>query len=135
MSKAAIYTTYTTNVSGATVAAGGIVPVGGTTRRYGCNIKQDGNTITLCGQGYYLVNVSATLAPSEAGTVTLTAQKDGVPIIGAIGAETVAASGTANIHLTAIVRNACGCDSSILSLLLGGVAAVVSNVAVTVVKL
>lgn len=132
MSKAAIYTT---NVSGATVAAGGIVPVGGTTRRYGCNIKQDGNTITLCGQGYYLVNVSATLAPSEAGTVTLTAQKDGVPIIGAIGAETVAASGTANIHLTAIVRNACGCDSSILSLLLGGVAAVVSNVAVTVVKL
>ena len=124
MSKAAIYTT---NVSGATVAAGGIVPVGGTTRRYGCNIKQDGNTITLCGQGYYLVNVSATLAPSEAGTVTLTAQKDGVPIIGA--------SGTANIQLTAIVRNACGCDSSILSLLLGGVAAVVSNVAVTVVKL
>lgn len=132
MSKAAIYTT---NVSGATVAAGGIVPVGGTTRRYGCNIKQDENTITLCGQGYYLVNVSATLAPSEAGTVTLTAQKDGVPIIGATGAETVAASGTANIHLTAIVRNACGCDSSILSLLLGGVAAVVSNVAVTVVKL
>ena len=44
MSKAAIYTT---NVSGATVAAGGIVPVGGTTRRYGCNIKQDGNTITV----------------------------------------------------------------------------------------
>lgn len=132
MSKAAIYTT---NVSGATVAAGGIVPVGGTTRRYGCNIKQDGNTITLCGQGYYLVNVSATLAPSEAGTVTLTAQKDGVPIIGATGAETVAGGGTANIYLTAIVRNACGCDSSILSLLLGGVAAVVSNVAVTVVKL
>lgn len=132
MSKAAIYTT---NVSGATVAAGGIVPVGGTTRRYGCNVKQDGNTITLCGQGYYLVNVSATLAPSEAGTVTLTAQKDGVPIIGATGAETVAASGTANIYLAAIVRNACGCDSSILSLLLGGVAAVVSNVAVTVVKL
>ena len=77
------------------------------------------------------MNVSATLAPSEAGTVTLTAQKDGVPIIGATGAETVAA----NIYLTAIVRNACGCDSSILSLLLGGVAAVVSNVAVTVVKL
>ena len=71
MSKAAIYTT---NVSGATVAAGGIVPVGGTTRRYGCNIKQDGNIITLCGQGYYLVNVSATLAPSEAGTVTVTVQ-------------------------------------------------------------
>lgn len=71
MSKSAIYTT---NVSNPTVAAGGIVPVGSTTRRYGCNIRQDGNAITLCGQGYYLVNVSATVAPTAAGTVSLTAQ-------------------------------------------------------------
>ena len=75
MSKSAIYTT---NVSNPTVAVGGIVPVGSTTRRYGCNIRQDGNAITLCGQGYYLVNVSATVAPTAAGTVSLTAQKDGV---------------------------------------------------------
>lgn len=37
MSKSAIYTT---NVSNPTVAVGGIVPVGSTTRRYGCNIRQ-----------------------------------------------------------------------------------------------
>ncbi|MFR0798493.1 MAG: hypothetical protein ACLSHJ_06930 [Oscillospiraceae bacterium] len=80
MSKSAIYTT---NVSAPTVAVGGIVPFGTTTRRYGCNIRQDGNAITLCGQGYYLVNISATLAPTAAGTVSLTAQKDGVAIIGA----------------------------------------------------
>ena len=77
MSKSAIYTT---NGSNPTVAAGGIVPVGSATRRYGCNIRQDGNAITLCGQGYYLVNVSATVAPTAAGTVSLTAQKDGVAI-------------------------------------------------------
>lgn len=71
MSKSAIYTT---NVSNPTVPVGGIVPVGSTTRRYGCNIRQDGNAITLCGQGYYLVNVSATVAPTAAGTVSLTAQ-------------------------------------------------------------
>lgn len=133
MSKSAIYTT---NTSAPTVAIGGIIPVGSTTRRYGCNIKQDGNTITLCGNGYYLVNVSATVTPSAAGTVSVTAQKDGVAIIGATGSETVAAAAdSATIGLTAIVRNACGCESSILSFVLGGVAAVVNNLAVTVVKL
>lgn len=132
MSKSAIYTT---NVSAPTVQAGAIVPVGNTTRRYGCSVRQDGNTITLCGQGYYLVNVSATLSPTAAGTVSLTAQKDGVAIIGATAAQTVAANGTANVAITAIVRNACGCESSILSLLLGGVESVVNNLAVTVEKL
>lgn len=132
MSKSAIYTT---NVSNPAVAVGGIVPVGSTTRRYGCNIRQDGNAITLCGQGYYLVNVSATVAPTAAGTVSLTAQKDGVAIIGATAAQTVAANGVATLNITAIVRNACGCDGSLLSLVLDGVASVVNNLAVTVEKL
>lgn len=133
MSKSAIYTT---NTTAPTIAVDGIIPVGTTTRRYGCNIRQDGNAITLCGQGYYLVNVSATVTPTAAGTVSVTAQKDGVAIVGATGSETVAAAATdVNIGLTAIVRNACGCDSSILSFVLGGVAAVVDNLAVTVVKL
>lgn len=132
MSKSAIYTT---NVSNPTVAAGGIVPVGSTTRRYGCNIRQDGNAITLCGQGYYLVNISATVAPTAAGTVSLTAQKDGVAIIGATAAQTVAANGVANLNITTILRNACGCDGSLLSLVLDGVASVVNNLAVTVEKL
>ncbi len=132
MSKSAIYTT---NVSNPAVEVGGIVPVGSTTRRYGCNVRQDGNAITLCGQGYYLVNASATVAPSAAGTVSLTAQKDGVAIIGATASQTVAASGVANLNITGIVRNACGCDGSLLSLVLGGVASVINNLAVTVEKL
>lgn len=133
MSKSAIYTTNTTAPA---IAVDGIIPVGTTTRRYGCNIRQDGNAITICGQGYYLVNVSATVTPAAAGTVSVTAQKDGVDIVGATGSETVAAvSNAANISITAIVRNACGCDSSILSFILGGVAAVVDNFAVTVYKL
>ena len=132
MSKSAIYTT---NVSNPAVAVGGIVPVGSTTRRYGCNVRQDGNAITLCGQGYYLVDVSATVTPVTAGAVILTAQKDGVAIIGATASQTVAANGVANLKLTAIVRNACGCDSSLLSLVLGGVASVINNLAVTVEKL
>lgn len=133
MSKSAIYTT---NTTAPTIAVDGIIPVGTTTRRYGCNIRQDGNAITICGQGYYLVNVSATVTPTAAGTVSVTAQKDGVAIVGATGSETVAAVSTAaNISITAIVRNACGCDSSILSFILGGAAAAVDNFAVTVEKL
>lgn len=132
MSKSAIYTV---NALAPTVAAGAVVPLGSTTRRFGCNVRQDGNTITLCGAGYYLINVSATLTPSDAGTVSLTTQKDGVAIIGATGAQTAAANGTVNIGITAIVRNGCGCDSSQLSLLLGGTAATMNNLAVTVEKL
>lgn len=133
MSKSAIYTT---NTSKPTVAVGGVVPVGATTRRFGCNIKQDGNAITLCGQGYYLVNISAIVAPTAAGAVSLTAQKDGVEIIGATAAATATgASDELSLAITALIRNACGCESSILSLVLGGTEAVVDNLAVTVEKL
>ncbi len=133
MSKSAIYTT---NTSKPTVVVGGVVPVGVTTRRFGCNIKQDGNTITLCGQGYYLVNVSATVAPTAAGAVSLTAQKDGVEIIGATAAATATgASDELNLSITALIRNACGCESSILSLVLGGTEAVVNNLSVVAEKL
>lgn len=133
MSKSAIYTT---NTSKPTVAVGGVVPVGVTTRRFGCNIKQDGNAITLCGQGYYLVNVSATVAPTAAGAVSLTAQKDGVEIIGATAAATATgASDELNLSITALIRNACGCESSILPLVLGGTEAVVNNLSVVAEKL
>ncbi len=133
MSKSAIYTT---NTAIPTITTGNIVPVGVTTRRFGRNIRQDGNTITICGQGYYLINVSATVTPSAAGTVTLTAQKDGVAIIGATASETVSAASTAvNLSITAIVRNACGCDSSIISLILTGATAEINNLAVNVEKL
>ena len=86
------------------------------------------------GAGYATVT-PYTVAPTAAGTVSLTAQKDGVAIIGATAAQTVAANGVANLNITAIVRNACGCDGSLLSLVLDGVASVVSNLAVTVEKL
>ena len=42
MSKSAIYTA---NTSAQTVAVNDVIPVGITSRRFGCNIRQDGNTI------------------------------------------------------------------------------------------
>lgn len=133
MSKSAIYTV---NSTANAVTVGDLIPLGSTSRRYGCNLRQDGNSITATGEGYYLVSVSATVAPTAAGAVTITGQKDGVAIIGATATSTAAAAAaTTDIAFTAIVRNVSCCDSSILSFVLSGTAATVSNFAVTVVKL
>ena len=133
MSKSAIYTAMTTPIS---VAIGSTVPLGTTIRRFGCNVAQDGNTITIKGKGYFLVTASITAAPAAVGSVTVAMNKDGVPVSGATASSSVstAANPTA-LPITAIVRNACDCDSSALSFTLDGTASTVQNVAVTVVKL
>lgn len=131
MSKSIIYTT---NVTASAVAVGDLIPLGRTSRRYGCNLRQDGNSITATGEGYYLVSVSATVAPTAAGAVTITGQKDGVAIIGATATSTAAAGAATDLAFSTVVRNI-GCDSSILSFVLTGAAATVSNFAVSVVKL
>lgn len=131
MSKSIIYTT---NVTASAVAAGDLIPLGSTSRRYGCNLRQDGNGITATGAGYYLVTMSATVAPTAAGAVTITGQKDGVAIIGATATSTAAAGAATDLAFSTVVRNI-GCDSSILSFVLTGAAATVSNFAVSVVKL
>lgn len=132
MSRSAIYTANTTPTA---LAAGNIIPVGTMVRRFGKCINQDGNTITLAGPGYYLVNASATVAPTAAGTVSVTGQKDGVAVIGATAsATTTAAAESANLSLDFIIRNV-DCGSSILSFALGGAESTVTNLAVTVTKL
>lgn len=133
MSKSAIYTAMTTPTS---VAVGSTVPIGTTIRRFGCNIAQDGSAITVKGKGYFLVTASITAAPDAVGAVTVAMNKDGVPVSGATASSFVstAANPTA-LPITAIVRNACDCDSSALSFTLDGTASTVQNVAVTVVKL
>lgn len=133
MSKSAIYTAMTTPTS---VAVSGILPLGTTIRRFGCNVTQDGNTINIKGKGYFLVMASITAAPDAVGTVTVSMSKDGVPVSGATASGSVStAANPAALPITAIVRNACDCDSSILSFNLSGTASTVQNVAVTVVKL
>lgn len=133
MARAAIYTV---NATAPTVAAGGTVPLGNTVRRFGSCVRQDGNAINLCGQGYFRVGVSAAVTPAAAGTVTLAARRDGVDIIGAVAAATVAAADTAvSLSFEAIVRNVCDCDAATLSLVLTGGEAVLDNLAVVVERL
>lgn len=133
MSKSAIYTAQTTPVA---VTVGDLMPLGATIRRFGCAIVQDGNTITIKGNGYFKVTASATVAPVAVGTVSMTLNKDGVAVTGATASSSVTtAANPTDLAITAIVRNPCDCDSSVLSFVLGVSASTLSNLAVTVEKL
>ena len=133
MSKSTLYTAMTTPTA---VAINGVVPLGSTIRRFGCNIEQDGNSITLAGRGYYRINMSATVLPSAAGTVTITMLKDGVAVAGATASVSTSVAGNpVNPNIVAVVRNVCDCDSSIISFVLTGTGSTVNNMSVTVDKL
>ena len=133
MSKSAIYTALTTAIP---VAVGATIPLGATIRRFGVNVNQDGNSITVTGRGYFKITASATVVPNAAGTVTVALNKDGVPVAGAEASETVAAAATeVAVPIVAIVRNVCECDSAVLSFDLLGAASSVENFAVVVEKL
>lgn len=133
MAKSSIYTV---NTTAPTLAVGDIIPIGNTVRRFGQCIRQDGNAISVCGKGYYLVTASIVATPTAAGTITVNARKDGVAIPGATASATVAAANTnVNLTITAILRNMCDCGGSLLSFVLADAAGVINNIAVTVEKL
>ena len=133
MSKSAIYTVNSTPTS---VTPSNIIPLGGTIRRYGCNVAQDGNTITISGKGYYLINVSSTVTPTAIGNVGVTMLKDGVSVTGATATGSVSTVGdSTTLPIVAIVRNNCDCGSSVISFVLNTIASSVDNFAVSVVKL
>ena len=114
------------------VAVGGVIPLGSLIRRYGCDIALNGNAVNLTGTGYYDVDASITTTLTAAGTVTATLYKDGVAIPGATASATGAASGTVDLSIPALVRQACCAAGSDLSLVLTGAAATVNNVALRV---
>ena len=133
MAKSLIYTANTTSTA---VPIGNTVPVGSIIHRYGPCVDATGSTINVKEPGYYLVNISATFTAAAAGNVTLTLQRDGVDVSGATATETIttAATESANVGITAIVRVMC-CGNARLSVLVGGTAApTITNMAIGVVK-
>lgn len=136
MSRSAIYVV---NQGAQTVAADGIIALGNTVRRFGCNLSLQGNAVQTTGEGYYDVSASITLAPTAIGVVTVTLLKDGVAIPGAIAsAQATAANQVLNLNIEALIRECCcGCytPQSNLSLQLSTTAASVTNVATKVIKL
>ena len=127
--KSALYAAMQTDTA---VTAGGVIPLGSLIRRYGCDIALNGNAVNLTSTGYYDVDASITATLTAAGTVTVTLYKDGVAVPGATASETGTASGTVNLNIPALVRQACCVSGSALSLVLTGAAATVNNVALRV---
>lgn len=131
--KSAIYTAMQTPTE---VAVNGVIPLGSLIRRYGYDISLNGNAVNIIGEGYgkgyYDVDVSVTVAPTAAGTVTATLIKDGVVVPGATASANAAAGAPVALAFPALVRQACCASGSALSLVLTGAASTVSNVALRV---
>lgn len=131
--KSGIYTVMNNVVS---VHANGVIPLGGTIRRFGRNIYQSSDGIILNGDGYYKVDVSVTLNPTVAGTVSVNLLKDGINVVGGTASGTVGTENTPiNLSIECLIRNKCCEDSSSLSLELVGGNAGVNNVAFVVTKI
>lgn len=137
MAKAAIYTA---NQGAQALQIGSVLSLGSIIRRFGCKCNNaldlNGNGITISEPGYYDVDASITATAAAAGTVTVTLLRDGVAVPGAVASATAAAAGTVALPITALVRQACGYSGgSTLTLVLGGTAATINNVALKVIKL
>lgn len=133
MSKSLIYTA---NTAGAVVPIGNTVPVGSIIRRYGKCIDATGSAINLSEEGYYDVDVSASVTAAVVGDVILALTQDGVPVPGARAVATIdtATTQAVNLKITAVIRVMC-CGNANLSVLVGGTAApTVQNMALRVVK-
>ncbi len=126
---------YTVNQTETELQANSQIPIGGVIRRFGQCIRLEGDNVTCCSNGYYLVNASVTLRSVAEGDISAALYLNGTQYTGAEATETAAGAGDAvDLEITSIVRVMCGNASSI-SLRLGDAAASIANVALTVVKL
>ena len=123
------------NTSTQAVAVGGAVSLGTALRRYGCNLRLNGDAIEADGAGYYTIDGTVTVAPTAAGVVTVAVYVNGVELAGARASANVAtAGGLITLPLFGTIRQGC-CDSanSITVVLVAG-AGNVSNVSLRIEK-
>ena len=133
MSKALIQTI---NQSTQAVDVNSIINLGAVIRKFGCNLRLNGNAIEVSGDGYYKVDCNVTLAPTAAGNVTVAVYKNGVPLTGATATGSVTTAGNfITLPIQTTIKEGCCCDGgTALSLVLVAGAGTVSNVAVRVEK-
>ena len=128
---------FISNNTSQTITGGGTVNPGTAVHGFGCTcrvrtIQLSGANIDLRENGYYQVDVGATVSATDAGNVTLSLYQDGVLV--AQGSETIsAANDPANISFPASVKVNC---SSALTLVVTSTAGdpIVTNIYTTVEK-
>lgn len=126
----------TVNQSSQTVAANSIIDLGSVIRRFGCNLRLNGNAIEVDGAGYYTIDCNVTIAPTAAGNVTVAIFKNGVQLTGATATGSVSTAGNLiTLPVQTTIRESCPCDGgTALTLVLIAGPGTVSNVAMRVEK-
>lgn len=117
-----------TSIQAVTPATGSpaIVSLGNTIRRYGCNLRQNGNSIEENGEGYYEIEGNITVAPTAVGTVTVALFENGEVMPGSqVSGSVPTATNPVTLSLFATSRIPCCGNSSNISV---GVIAGVGNV-------
>lgn len=133
MSKSLIQTA---NQSSQTVAEGSTISLGSVLRRFGCNCRLNGNAIEIEGTGYYTITGSVTLAPTEAGDVSVAIFENGVQVSGAVATGSVTTAGNSvALPIVTTVRQGCCCSgASSLTCALTSGASTVTNISLRVEK-
>lgn len=86
------------------ILEGGILPFNSSVERRGCTTALDGGGISLRHKGIYLIVANFSFAPTAAGDVVITEQRDGTVSIVNVGSATAAAAGDiVNITIPSIV--------------------------------
>lgn len=124
----------TVNAGPQTVAELGVIGLGSTSRRFGCNIRQSGDAIECAGCGYYTITATVIVSPTAAGVVSVELQQNGAPVTGAISSAAVAtADNPATLTIVSAIRLACE-ETGTLTFVLTEGAGTVENISVRVEK-
>lgn len=105
---------YTVNTTPSLVAQNSVIPLGSTTRRFGCAIRQDDNSIVLRQVGYYKITVITEFEPTAETPFIVSLQENNGSVAQAIEVLPTAASAETETVLTTVVRVLC-CESKMLN--------------------
>lgn len=87
-----------------TVASGGSIPLTTITRRTGCALNLNSNSVVISKPGYYILDANVTFEAQAEGTETISVYKNGVLIPGATATITTAASTIYEIGINTTIR-------------------------------
>ena len=124
----------TVNAGPQTVPELGVISLGSTTRRFGCNCRQSGDAIECTGCGYYTVTASVVVSPDAIGVVSVQMNQNGAPVSGAVSSAAVAtADNPATLTIVSTVRLSCE-ETGTLTFVLTEGTGTVENISVRVEK-
>ena len=100
------------NTATQAVVENGFIVYTATNVKQGCGIRfNDGsNTISLKGNGIYLVEVNADVVPTNAGLISMQLLKNNVVVPAAKATVTGVASSTSSLSFSTLIKVPCSCN-------------------------